>query len=133
MLLTAFLLGNSLHLASFFPDGRGQYRSALTHALEHSPPGAVTLGFPSGSLQEPVVEFYSGHLDGGDRLVVHWPDEPDMTLPDWILVQELDLEPPSAAADLAVLGRRYEFVDRFPHWGLSGWTWDLYRLVDGSS
>lgn len=129
LLLVLFVLGNLVSYADFIEYGRGSYRAAVEHIVSASDEGEIRVGFPWGYWQDPVVEFYAARVAGGQRIHLLSPEEWERELPEWLLVQELDRNPPDPRASIGVADRQFVFEGRFRHRGGSGWTWDLYRAA----
>lgn len=125
--LGSITIGDGIQLARFFELGRGHYADAV-RAIGETSPATYAVDFAKGETKA-VLGYYSARLAVGARPVAdaRWCESP----PAWLIVVDL----PTGAPDLAE--RRsagpepcrtpFARFRTFPAWGLSGFTWTLYR------
>jgi hypothetical protein len=124
VLCAAFALGNVVELNLFYAYGRGHYRE-VTRTIAESDDKRVT-----GNLDGVVnmmVEFYGERLN----LPVEYVEDKAFCGANagWYVET---LERPSARPETISFGgpacpTQFRKVAEYPAWGLSGWTWTLYR------
>jgi hypothetical protein len=134
-LLAAFVVGNGLHTARFLAFGRGGYRAALAFMAEHSDGGVISVGSNHDFRTGLVLRYYARRLPPGWRLALERRDAPNPALPngpEWRIVQRA--ETPDALPPIVEDGRerRYALAASFPHAGISGFHWSLYRRAPSS-
>jgi hypothetical protein len=130
VLLALLLTAQGVQLARFFDAGRGDYSLAVTHMMTAAGRPVIAAGdqdFQNGTM----VAFHAERLGVP---VTYVPNERFCdSRPFWYLRRE-HLERSEVrlnAVDAGPSACRGHFVlERvFPAWGLSGWTWLLYRRV----
>jgi hypothetical protein len=124
VLCAAFGLGNAVELAKFYVYGRGHYQQAV-RTIAGSDSKRVT-----GSLDGVVntmLEFYGERL----KLPIEYVSNKEFCGSNaaWFIETE---ERPIAQAETISFGgpacaTRFQKVAEYPAWGLSGWSWTLYR------
>ena len=130
--LAGFTIGNAVVLDSFFAAGRGHYGQVLDLIADQSPGPVSVAGYPEFSVGTLIA--HHARARGLEGTVSFMP------------VAE-DAGPPAEPAAWFIDGRSgrhrhkpviyrthgrsgvaaYRLVGVFPHWGLSGTTWALYR------
>ncbi len=126
-LALAFVIGNSLHTAAFFRDGRGGYERALQFMAAHTSGRDVEIGSDHDFRNGTVLRFYARRLPDDKRVVYvplgHWPAEG----PAWLVVHAVTR--PVAPPPLLELRstRRFELAAEFDYAGISGFWWGVYR------
>lgn len=131
LLLCLFLAGSAVNHRAFFTGGRrGQYLEALRHIEASTAGRPATVGSTRDGRNQMVVEFYARHLGRPDAIAYvtkdRWTAAGATEHPEWLIA-----DAPTPAADIppeiASLLARYELQRTFPHSGLSGVHWHLYR------
>ncbi len=127
VLLGTWLAGNVVHVTRMLESGRGQYRAAVLMMTESPGESPVVVGSDHDFRNKIVLEYHWQQVRT-DRVLKYvsegeWPDKG----PDWVLLHEpfQVFAPPFEIGDAA--GNTYGLKKKFPHYGLSGWHWALYR------
>ncbi len=130
-LLAVFFIGNGLLLGNFFEAGRGQYAAAVAFiaAQNKSATPARTAGYHPFSVKT-VLGYHARRqgLAGAVRYVD--PEENARAPAKWFIdghfkdrSPAVEISRPSGKGTLTP----YKLKAVFPHWGLSGDTWAVYR------
>lgn len=138
-LLIVFLAGNGLLLEKFYGPARGQYADAVKFIAAESRAERGAVGV-AGSHQLSIDKLIAYHgrrqgLSGAVRYVD--PEENASSPADWYIDTYYDsyyrghtpapeFSRPSGKGGLT----SYKLKKVFPHWGLSGDTWAIYRRTD---
>ncbi len=130
-LLAVFFIGNGLLLGNFFEAGRGQYAAAVTFiaAQNKSATPARTAGYHPFSVK--TVLGYHARRSGLAEAVRFVDAGEEVLAPaEWFIdghfkdrSPALEISRPSGKGGLTA----YKLKAVFPHWGLSGDTWAVYR------
>jgi hypothetical protein len=132
VLAVLFLAGNAASLARLFRDGRGQYRDALAFILRSEPGPVATVGSDHDFRNATVIARVLPGLPGAARFryvqTGEWSDD----APRWVLVHHFAEDPPPDPVVLGPNRASYDLVRVFPHAGLSGWDWYVYRMAQGA-
>ncbi len=133
-LLAVFFIGNGLLLGNFFETGRGQYAAAVTFiaAQNESATPARTAGYHPFSVK--TVLGYHARRQGLAGAVRYVDPADDARAPaEWFIdgnfkdrAPAVEISRPSGKGGLTA----YTLKAVFPHWGLSGDTWAVYRRAD---
>lgn len=126
-----FLAGNGAYLLRLLRDGRGQYRDALAFVLRSDRGPLVTVSSDHDVRNATVIEWHLGGLPGAGRLRYVRSDAVLATPPTWVLVHHFEDDPLPGPAIEGPGGVRYDLLRVFPHAGLSGWDWYVYRRATG--
>ena len=127
LVAAGFVVGNLLHALALMQDGRGAYRAALAHIAATSPFAEITLtgdhDFRTGT-----VAAWHAPAAGEGRTVRYLPagDLPPRGA-QWYVLHRFRHDPPGPPDVVDPDGHRYVRDRTFPHAGLSGWDWVLYR------
>ncbi len=133
-LLAIFFIGNGLLLGNFFEAGRGQYAAAVTFiaAQNKSADPARTAGYHPFSVKK-VLGYHARRsgLAGAVRFV---DTAGEAAAPaEWFIDGQFKGGAPAEEISRAT-GKggltAYTLKAVFPHWGLSGDTWAVYRRAD---
>ncbi len=126
----AVTVGSVFHAVALSLHGRGKYRAALAHIAASSPFPEITLTSDFDFRNGTVVAWHADAA-GSDRTVVYLPAS---ALPErgaqWYLVHRLAGEAPPAPEVTDPQGHRYLLDGTYPHAGLSGWSWAVYRNAE---
>jgi hypothetical protein len=128
LLLAAFAGANALPVRDLVRDGRGRYREAIAFLVASAPPGRVSVGSDHDFRNGIVLAYHARDVSGWQRLDYVPAGEWRPGSPEWVFRHDLT---PGAVPEPRFIGengRAYALVRSFPHAGLSGWTWSLYRL-----
>ena len=125
-LLMLTLAGNLSHVVSFLRTGRGDYSGTLRYAVEHSDGPRVTFTGDHAFRNTTVLRFYARRLATERDLVYVDIAELPPEGADWMLLHRFD-DSPIAGEVTDRRGNRYHLERRAEFYGLSGWTWHLYR------
>jgi len=127
VLLLAILVGNAFADARLLKDGRDQ-SAAVMQMIGQSASGAgpVLVTSDQDLRNRPVVEYLARRLN----LPLTYVPTAEICAkqPVWMLSSSVDAEMPDAL-DTSVVGCKKMFIKQaaFPHWGLSGLPWIVYR------
>lgn len=129
VLLGLFAIGQTARLVPFFVDGRGDYAGALRWMADH---GGARYGVVGPSFNAAlVVDFEAARL-GVDATLVD-AQTSCANPPNWMIAyapapagapQESFVDAPAQCP------RRFALDRSFPAYGLSGFSWSLYRRQD---
>lgn len=131
-ILGAFLVVNLTETRQFLRYGRGHYQQVLLEMAQRSPGAIITVSSDHPLRTGWVLDFYKIFLPPQQQLVIY--DDSDVRhlaprthgLPMWVIVHSpLRGQPP--AQSFVLDGNRYLLVREFPYYGLSGYSWYLYR------
>jgi hypothetical protein len=125
-LCAAFMLGNATELAAFFKHGRGHYQE-VTRAIADS--GATKVASNLDGATSTMVEFYAERLHL--PVVYATKDQFCGSGTTWYIVSR-EMKPTAAEPDTITVGdptcpTPFRKQAEYPAWGLSGWSWILYR------
>jgi len=129
-LLVVFVVGNGIQTARFLELGRGGYREALARMAEGSPGDVIAVGSDHSFRTGLVLQHDARRLVPPRRVVLYRPGGPNPELPDgpqwWVVHRSANPDAvPSRLRDEA--GRSYALAEVYPHAGISGFHWSLYR------
>lgn len=127
-LLVAFCAASAVPAARLLRDGRGRYRKAIAFLLAGTGEPVATVGSDHEFRNLTVLAYHARHLPLARPLAYVRPG-PGVTAPLWFLRHDFSV-PPREEPEILVAGRRYALAATFPHAGLSGWTWIVYRRLD---
>lgn len=127
-LLALFAVASLWQVAAFLRGGRGHYLDAVTYMAERTPGEVVTVAGDNEFRTGMLLSFYARYVPAGKRLeMVPLPPQGG---PEWLIINS-----PEAGADAlmvkVVAGTPYRFEREFTYYGLSGWSWYLYRHQTG--
>lgn len=137
-----FCGGGLASSAGLVRHGRGGYREAVRFIAYKTPGDAATVGSDHDWRNGLMLDYYiARELGAASERIVYLPTDrwsnfetPEKKAdgaPLWYLVHDFR-EDPRPLQDLAGPdGQRYRLEEVFPYAGLSGWSWILYRRVDG--
>lgn len=157
MALTSFFIGNALLLDKFYSIGRGNPAGglkAIAKAQEDSPGGgpARVAGYHQFSVGM-MVDFFARSLDLENAIRFVDTGENAKNPAEWYIAGHFFIAPnnkvesplewfikanftirPSSPEVVTLTGpsgvMRYELFGVYPHWGLSGDTWAVYRRIN---
>jgi hypothetical protein len=122
-ILALTTLGNGYHLGRFLAVGRGDYRAALEHMAANN--GSSTITWSSNDLGNTVRDstmlmYYQHFLPAGTAIR-------PVADPTWLIfnVEEIPPTPPTFHFG----SNTYQFDSIYPAYGLSGWSWILYKKL----
>jgi len=127
LLLVLALCGHAAHLMRLYASGRGQYLEAVKYMAKHTRDAQITVGSDFDFRNYMVLRFYARYLPAG-RSIRYYPEGTwHDGAPEWFLAHALDVgvAPPHRLVGLN--GGSYVLARAFPHYGLSGWDWFVYR------
>jgi hypothetical protein len=124
------LIGNALLLEKFFAAGRGQYADAVAFMAKAGVAPVRFSGYHPFSIEKATA--YHAKRAGLAKAIRFIPTEEDARDPAGLFIDGHFNGSPPAKISLAVSGglKPYRLQAVFPHWGLSGDTWAIYRRVD---
>ena len=131
-ILTAFLIGNGLHIGGLLQHGRGQLLETLRYIAESDPHPVITLTSDHNHGVGMLVSFYARYLPPGRELKYvecqHWPAEP----PTWLVFHVLEHSESTLGSEVEIPddGSRYRLERSYPAPLLSGWGLRCYRLME---
>ena len=126
-LAAAFALGNAVELGAFFQYGRGNYQEPLKVIATSGKP--TVTGNLDGVVDN-TLGFYATRLD---LQVTYVSNKEVCGNPAAWLIESSDagiVPPETVTMGAPDCARRYRRESVYPSWGLSGWTWTLYRSTD---
>jgi len=131
LLVALFAVGNGLLLDKFFASGRGHYTDAVRFVAEAGSMPVRIAGYQAHRIGS-VVRYHARRLGLADRVRFVDTDAEGGIPADWYVNGLQHGRPPKPEITRAVGGRPvvYRLRRVFPHWGLSGETWALYRLAE---
>jgi len=126
----AFLLCTSAANADLLTYHRGSYRDAVAYLGSHSPPGEATLDSDQDFMNLTLLAYYLPRYPAtGQIRYLSFPYGTGQA-PFWFL--QIDFAKTGGPHPLKVRipgGQAYRLEKVFPHGGLSGWDWILYRRI----
>jgi len=130
--LALVLAGQALNLAKFFGAGRGDYTAAERRMTERGPTSFATdTEFAPG--ENRLLALFAARRAGFDLRPVAegaWCGAP----PQWLIVAALPKRPHPASLEKTAgppdCPTRFRLDRAYPTWGLSGYSWTLYRRED---
>jgi hypothetical protein len=115
------VIGNAAEVSKFLKYGRGHYADAVqAMAVE----GPIDYSSNHDFRNPTVVDFFARRQGVATTYIP--AAELCAKLPHWALLGDFDGERGALPADCA---GRYVLVSAYPSWGLSGWSWTLYRRM----
>ena len=132
-LVVGFVALNLYHTVLFLRVGRGHYHDAVTYMATYppgrTPPPVIVISSDHPLRTGWVLSFYSRFLPPQQQMVIYDDKDPTRLAPRtngppmWLVFHSpLHGQPPHGAAL-----DQYVFDREFPHYGLSGYSWYLYR------
>jgi hypothetical protein len=131
VVLLAFITGNMLHIFRFLAIGRGHYRDAIEYIATHTPGKVAMVGSDSEMRTAMLLGFYAPRISAAGRQFEYVPDDSPVP-PDWYLFTQQPDDPPVEQLIAPQWHANYQLEAQFPHYGLSGWDWWLFRRVGAS-
>ncbi len=128
-LLLAILAGNGAEDARLIQDGRDQTAAVMQMVNQSaSGSGPVLITSDQDQRHKPIVEFFSRRLNM--QLTYVPTAEICAKQPEWLISSSINDEMPEAF-DTSVVGCKKVYIKQasFPHWGLSGLPWVVYRAA----
>lgn len=125
LLLAAFIGGNVGLLQNFLRDGRGHYADAIA-AMAAESAGAVRVAGHPGFSVGTMFRYHIVRLGLNARFRFVDSSDENAAPADWFILGYLAAR--SAPPEQARAGTVYDLLAVYPHWGLSGDTWAVYRL-----
>lgn len=129
LLIAAFCLGNASLLSDFFRAGRGNYGAAIADMAAATAGTIRVAGAPAFSVGT-MFRYHVRRLGLGRRFQFVAKRGQTKKPADWFILGYLDaLNAPPELTRPAASGpsAAYGLVSVYPHWGLSGDTWAVYR------
>ena len=128
-LLAMVLIGNALLLGKFFTAGRGHYADAVAFIAKAGTPPVRFAGYHPFSIEK-VTAYHANRtgLTGAIRFVAAVEDTREPA--ELFIDGHFNGPPPQISRAVGGGLKRYRLRAVFPHWGLSGNTWGVYRLAD---
>ena len=130
--LAAILAGQALNLAHFFSAGRGQYTAAVAHMNAYGP-ARYAVDPAMAPLEINIVLLHAAQRAG---IAAQRIDEAAWCAraPNWLILASLPGSPldfaPMRTAGPPACPTRFERDQSFIAWGLSGFSWTLYRSAE---
>ncbi len=126
-LAAAWTTGNLIHLNTLTTYGRGSYREAVQYLASQTAGERVSVASDHDFRNRMLLDYYWPYAPAGKTQVYFDQEQYPPEGVEWTLVHRLEGEtaPPEIWTDAA--GRRFRLARAFPHRGLSGWSWYLYR------
>lgn len=130
--LLAFVVVGAGPVTRLVKEGRGHYRAAVALMAARTEGPVVSVGGENNFRDLAVLDYYwsaAAPKDLGYVTAGNWTER----APEWVLRHQAapGLQAPQVYA--AVNGRTYVLAGVFPHGGLSGWTWAVYRMAEADS
>jgi hypothetical protein len=127
--LAGFFIGNGLLLQKFFTDGRGGYTKAARF-IAAAGDGPVTVSGYQPLRAGAVLKFHASRAGLADALRYLTPEEESGAAAAWFIDGSFAgrRPPPEISRPIKGSGQTpYSLEGVYPHWGLSGDTWAIYR------
>jgi hypothetical protein len=119
-------LGNGYHLGRFLAVGRSDYRAALTHMAANTQATVITWSSDNESNNfrvNTILWYYKRFLPPGE--IIYPSNDPT-----WFILNILDTSSlPSTLPPFRSGSSIYQFDSIYPAYGLSGWSWVLYKKL----
>lgn len=131
LILAVILIGNGLLAGNFFTQGRGNYADAVTVIAGSGTRPVRFAGYHPFSIE--TVTAYHARRTGRAGDIQFVDAEEDARNPAGLYIDgNFNGAAPPNEISRAVGGglKRYRLQVVFPHWGLSGDTWAIYRRAD---
>lgn len=129
--LILFAAGQGVLLQKFLAAGRGDFSRVVRTIAAAGPGPARVAGYHPFSVGT-VLGYHARALGLADRVRFQPPAAAAAAPADWYIDGRAPGAPPPAPeiTPKAAPGTSYALIEVFPHWGLSGDTWALYRRRD---
>lgn len=136
--LLAFCAGSLAMTTRLAREGRGQYLKALRYMAAETAGDSIVVGTDKDIRVPLLLAFYEPYLGGRKRIRFQRSAPDSASAPEWF-IHSVAMDEPGIdrhyrpAPDIAVAGWCcWQLVKEYPHFGLSGMSWYLYRRVAGS-
>jgi hypothetical protein len=127
LLIALFCAGSGKYLLLFLQHGRGEYKNALSFIVNNSDGNYITVSSDQEYRNRKVIEYYEPEFAGIKFIYFDTAENTEFT-PEWFLLHsESPFCPPQKPVFLLSRENEYKPVKIFPHAGLSGWSWYIYR------
>ena len=128
-LIGLFALGGAVQVRALATAGRGHYLEAVQRMGAETPGDVVTVGSDHDFRNRLLLDYYATYLPPSKRLEYVTHAQIPANPPDWLILHSFNPDPRQAPAGLSFPGGTpaYRLVEVYPHSGLSGFTWMLYR------
>lgn len=124
------MLGNGVQLGQFLAVGRGDYRDALRKMADQTTSKTITWSTDTAGNAyriRTLLAYYQRFLPPGKQM--QQIDDPTIHSPEWLIFNSMEpVSPP--LRPISIGSRRYLADGIYPAYGLSGWTWVIYRESD---
>jgi hypothetical protein len=124
--LALVLAGNLAHLQRLLELGRGSYLRALLFIAERTPGDRLTISSNHDFRNRLVLTYYGAYLPV-EKQIVYFEQGQGGEAPEWLLVDRFDRDPAPPERIGEPSTPSYSLAARFPHAGLSGWTWYVFH------
>jgi len=131
-LLLLFLALNAFPVARLLRLGRGAPGDAIATMLG-AESGRVTVGSDRDEGTRVLIEDLARRLGVTGRIAYLSADAYRPDAPDWLIASSDGPDRPPPPVVQGRNGRSYLLLARFPHAGLGGVTWSLYRMADAAA
>ncbi len=135
--LVLFFIGQGVLLDTFFTAGRGNYAEALKFIAEAEKGPVKVAGYHILRAGE-MIKYHARKAGLADKILFVPPEEDARAPAQWFIGGSYNDDfggppPPREISRPAKDGSRaiYRLKAVYPHWGLSGDTWAVYRRQDG--
>ncbi|MDY7108670.1 MAG: hypothetical protein SYC29_08530, partial [Planctomycetota bacterium] len=127
LVIVAVCTGNLLHTGRLLRLERGGYLDAMTFMAERTEGGTILIAGDHDFRHRMIIDFYAEHIPTDRQFVYKGVYVMPREGAAWYLKHSFDphAEAPATARDR--YGNAYELAASFPHAGLSGWQWFVYR------
>jgi hypothetical protein len=129
VLMILFASTNLHQIGQFVSAGRGNYLAAVQVMAQHTPGTVIRVASDHPLRGGMVLQFYERYALEKQFHFMR-SRRPGEAAADWLVVHgEIPPEAKLAVQHHFGGGDPYVLVDIFPHYGLSGFTWELYQRV----
>ncbi|MBI5369135.1 MAG: hypothetical protein HZA54_19015 [Planctomycetes bacterium] len=128
----ALILGaNGFLIADQIRAGRGDYLGAIRYMAERTPDPVITVCSDHDYRNGMLVTFYRRYVYPAKEVQYLERAQVPAEGTEWYIAHGLGPGQPAVPLLVDRRGHTYRFERRFPHAGMSGWTWDVYRREAG--
>lgn len=127
ILLMASLFGNGLYIKDFLKFGRGGYVKAMEYMCQHNGDNVVLIAGDHDFRNGLTVDYFARYFRPGWDIRYIYEKHRAENKAGWFIIHSGDrsLQPPQR---IMLNECAYSKVAEFPHGGLAGFTWHIYRL-----
>jgi hypothetical protein len=114
-------------------SGRGDFRAAVVRARQEAQGGALTLAGSNDFRTKAMLAYVIPRMPPGPEVRYVEADQSRTQPPDFWLEHVPTWDRSEARPNIELGGSDYLLVDEYPAYGLSGFTWRLYRRLSPPS